>query len=169
MRSRKWFTRLFAIVTAGVLAAPMASLQAVVAGSVSGYVLNAAGRPLANLEVELFEAAGGQPVGRRLYAATTSLRGAWAFSGVAPGDYVVRLSVGRQQIGAPVSFERGQGVEGVTLVAPSTAALQTEAAGAAAAAASGGSTAAYVAAVVAAVAGAAVATLATDRIIKDAS
>ena len=136
------------IVVAALLAAGVPGYAAV-PGSVSGYALTATGQPLANAAVEIFEAAGGRPAGAALETARTGPGGAWTFSRLAPGDYVVRLNAGRQFIGVPVALDADDSVSGLRLVAPSLAAAQGQAGAAAAAAAGGGATTAVVVAGVA--------------------
>ena len=128
MASSRMRSRIAKLLAGALLATgvPMAQVQAAVAGEVSGHAVDAIGRPLANADVEIFEAAGGQPVGRSLHAARTDRGGAWAFQRMAPGDYVVRLTAGRQQIGVPVSLGPEESIAGLTIVAPAAAALQAE-------------------------------------------
>ena len=137
--SREQLSRVCCRVAAVVLSAALAvvglpglALEAAVPGSVSGRALNAAGRPIANGEVEIFQAVAGRPVGSTLHATTTDRAGAWAFDAVVAGDYVVRLTTGRQSAGVPVSLDAGMSVDGVTLIAPSAFALQEPGAAAAA-------------------------------------
>ena len=60
--------------------------QAAQQASISGEALDAGGRPLANIRVDLLEAAAGQPVGGVLQTTTTTSEGAWTFTSVEPGD-----------------------------------------------------------------------------------
>ena len=160
-----------AICVAAIAALLVASVPgyAAVPGSVSGYALTAAGQPLANAAVEIFEAVGGRPAGAALQTAATGPGGVWTFSRLAPGNYVVRLTAGRQFVGVPVALDADDSVSGLRLVAPSMAAaggaFQAQA-GAAAAAAGGGVNAALLA--VAGIVAAAAATSAV-LIVQDAS
>lgn len=114
--------RLAALMVAFAVGAPVASWGAAVPGrgSVSGQALDAGGRPLAHVRVELVEAVGVRPVGRVVRATATDTRGAWAFGRVPPGDYVARVALGGRTAGAAVSV-RGAGAEHVRIVAPSIA------------------------------------------------
>ena len=162
---------ILAVVLVGAVAAG-APGYAAAPGSVAGYALTATGQPLANAAVDIFEAAGGRPAGPALQTATTGAGGAFAFSRLAPGDYVVRLAAGRQLIGVPISLSGNGSIEGLRLVAPSMAAaggaFQAQAGAAAAAAGAGAGAATTAVVVAAAVVGAAVVT-STVLVAQDAS
>lgn len=154
--------RLTAWTLAFTVAVPAASSWGAVPvpGSVSGQALDAGGRPLAHVGVELVEAVGARPFGRVVRATATDAAGAWAFARVPPGDYVARITLGRQTAGVAVSV-RGV-AEHVRIVAPSIAgrAMQgTGAVGGVVTALGGGSVAAGVAVVGGIVSGATVATM----------
>ena len=89
------------------------------AGWVSGHALDAGGRPLAGRRVELVGALDGQPVGVTVQANVTDARGAWSFSDVPVGEYVVRMVHRGQTAGIPVSVTGDSGAPGVLIVAPS--------------------------------------------------
>lgn len=144
-------------------------------GSMAGQALSAVGQPVPNATVELFEAWTGRPLGGVLQSTVTDSGGGWQFTGVQPGDYIVRVTVGQQSVATPVSLAVEQALAGVQVVLPSTATAGAAAAGAGAAGAgaAGAGTAAGVAvgtkiAVGAAVAGAAAATAAIV-VVNDAS
>jgi hypothetical protein len=138
--------RLFRVSVAATLVGVLSGATPLLAGSagwVSGHALDAGGRPLASLTVELVEAWRGQPVGAPLRAKVTDGRGAWSFGSVPPGDYVVRVIARDRTAGVPVSVTEASGVAGVLIVTPSlpppaARSSQAVAAGAAAAAAGGG-------------------------------
>ena len=142
--------RLFRVSVAATLVGVLSGATPLLAGSagwVSGHALDAGGRPLASLTVELVEAWRGQPVGAPLRAKVTDGRGAWSFGSVPPGDYVVRVVTRDRTAGVPVSVTEASGVAGVLIVTPSLPptdlppterSSQAVAAGAAAAAAGGG-------------------------------
>ena len=146
--------RLFRASVAATLVVVLSGASPLLAGSagwVSGHALDAGGRPLASLTVELVEAWRGAPVGAPLRAKVTDGRGAWSFDSVPAGDYVVRVVVRDQAAGVPVSVTEASGVRGVLIVTPSLPPTerpsQAQGAAAAAAAAGGGGTAAVVAAI----------------------
>ena len=145
--------RLFRASVAATLVAALSGASPLLAGSagwVSGHALDAGGRPLASLTVELVEAWRGAPVGAPLRAKVTDGRGAWSFDSVPAGDYVVRVVVRDQAAGVPVSVTEASGVRGVLIVTPSLPPTErpSQAQGvAAAAAAGGGGAAATVAAI----------------------
>ena len=149
--------RPFRGLVAATLVAALSGASPLLAGSagwVSGHAVDAGGRPLASLTVELVEAIEGQPVGGPLQAKVTDGRGAWSFSSVPAGDYVVRVVVRDQTAGVPVSVTKASGVPGVLVVTPSlpSPALPSQAEEEEAAAAAGGggfSTAALVGALLA--------------------
>ena len=117
-----------ALVLAGLPAAP---LQAAAPGTVAGQVTSAVGQPLARVPVTLFPAANARPAGAAMRTEVTDASGGWAFSGLTPGDYYVRLTIGRHVIGEPVTISAAEGRDGVLLLAPSAALLQGQAAAAA--------------------------------------
>ena len=143
--------RLFRASVAATLVVGLSGASPLLAGSagwVSGHALDAGGRPLASLTVELVEAWRGEPVGAPLQAKVTDGRGAWSFGSVPAGDYVVRVVVRGQTAGVPVSVTEASGVGGVLIVTPSLPPTeQPSQAQGAAAAAGGGGTAAVVAAI----------------------
>ena len=96
--------------------------QAAQPGSIAGEALDAGGRPLANIPVELLQAAAGQPIGGVLQTTTTDSRGAWTFAYVEAGDYVVRIAISDQVAGIPVSLDPGAELSNLVIVAPSSAA-----------------------------------------------
>lgn len=102
--------------------------QAVQQGSIAGEALDAGGRPLANIPVELLQVVAGQPVGGAVQTTTTDSRGAWTFTDVEAGDYVVRIMAGGQVSGIPVVVTAGAAVTDQLIVAPSlaTTALQAQ-------------------------------------------
>ena len=102
---------------AGLSAA--SSLLAESAGRLAGQTIDAGGRPLAMLRVELLEARGGQPTGVPIQVNVTDGRGAWSFSSVPAGDYIVRAIHNSQVFGVPVSIADAAGVTDVLIVAPS--------------------------------------------------
>ena len=136
------------------------------AETVSGRALDAGGRPLANVRVELMEGDRAQFPGVIMQVTSTGMQGAWAFGPVPPGRYVVRIATGGRTTGVPVTVD-GRPVSNVVIVAPSIAAAAMQAtptAGGILGALGGGSTAIGAAVVTAIAAGATVAVLAaTDR------
>lgn len=128
--------------------------QAAQQGSIAGEALDAGGRPLANIPVELFHAVAGQPVGGALQTTVTDSRGGWAFTSVVAGDYIVRIMLSGQVAGIPVVVTAGAAVTDQLIVAPSLATTSLQAVGAAGALSTGaiaGVIAAVVGGVVAAV------------------
>ena len=85
-------------------------------GAISGETLDAGGRALVNLRVELVQA------GEVVQSTTTGSRGEWSFTNVAPGDYVVRMVINGQVAGSRVSLTPGQTIARALIVAPSAAA-----------------------------------------------
>ncbi len=85
-------------------------------GMIAGEAVDAGGRPLANQRVELVQG------GVVLQSTTTGVRGEWRFSGVLPGEYVVRMVINGQVAGIRVSVAPGQTIEHALIVAPSAAA-----------------------------------------------
>ena len=121
MRTRK---SIAAILVFGltVMGAPVSLMaQGVQQGSVSGEALDAGGRPLANIRVELFEAINRQPLGVALQTTLTGSQGDWTFTHVDPGEYVVQIVVNGHIAGIPVSVGAGTMLGGVLIVAPSAA------------------------------------------------
>ncbi|MCY4634706.1 MAG: carboxypeptidase-like regulatory domain-containing protein [Acidobacteria bacterium] len=114
--------RLFRASVAAALVAVLIGafpLVAESAGWVSGHALDAGGRPLAGQRVELVGALQGQPVGVPVQANVTDARGAWSFSDVPAGEYVVRMVHRGRTAGVPVSVTGESGAPGVLIVAPS--------------------------------------------------
>ena len=114
--------RLFRVSVAATLVGVLSGATPLLAGSagwVSGHALDAGGRPLASLTVELVEAWRGAPIGAPLRAKVTDGRGAWSFGSVPPGDYVVRVIARDRTAGVPVSVTEASGVAGVLIVTPS--------------------------------------------------
>lgn len=109
---------------------PVPALPAQTTSAVEGRVVDAAGRPLRDLVVEIFAAEGGQPVGAALQAGVTDAQGTWAFSGLTPGEYVVQAVSGASSFGVPVTVGAAP-LLGVQMLAPS--AFAAAASGAAAA------------------------------------
>lgn len=95
--------------------------QAAQQGSIGGEALDAGGRPLAYVAVELLQAVAGQPVGSVLQTTVTDSSGAWNFANVEAGDYVVRIIVSGEIAGLSVSLGPGAGLSSLVIVAPSTA------------------------------------------------
>lgn len=112
------FRAAVAVALASVVSGPP-PLLAESPGRVSGHVIDAAGRPLPSLRVEFLEALRGQPLGVPLQAQLTDGRGAWSFSGVPAGNYVVRMVDRDRTVGVPVSVAESSGLTGVLIVAPS--------------------------------------------------
>jgi hypothetical protein len=116
--------RVLAVLLVGMVATlgvPLAAAQApasgrAAAGTISGEAMDAGGRPVVNQRVELVQS------GVILQSTTTGPRGEWAFVGVAPGDYIVRLVVNGQVTGIRVALGPGQAVTDAVIVAPSAAA-----------------------------------------------
>jgi len=105
-----------------VMGAPVSLMaQGVQQGSVSGEALDAGGRPLVNVQVELFEAINRQPLGVALQTTLTGSQGDWTFTHVDPGEYVVQIVVNGHIAGIPVSVGAGTMLGGVLIVAPSAA------------------------------------------------
>ena len=114
--------RLFRAALALALAATLSGappLLAESAGRVSGQVVDAAGRPLPSLRVELIKAFRGRVVGVPLQVNVTDGRGAWSFGGVPDGDYVVRAVYRDRTSGVPVSVVEASEAAGVLIAAPS--------------------------------------------------
>ena len=110
-----------------VMGAPlglMAQVPGVQQGVISGEAVDAGGRPLPNIRVQLLEAAGGgQSLRVVLQATLTGSQGEWTFTNVEPGEYVVQIVVNDHVAGIPVSVGAGAMVGGVLIVAPSAVAL----------------------------------------------
>ena len=105
----------------GVLVCAASNAPARTLGTVSGQATDAAGRPLANVRVELLE--GGASLrwpGRVVQATLTGVQGAWTFGRVPSGQYVVRVMVGGHAAGVPVTVG-SRPVDRVLVVAPSAA------------------------------------------------
>ena len=145
----------------------VAPLLADSAGRVSGYALDAGGRPLSGRRVELVRAMQGQAVGVSVQANVTDARGAWSFSSVPFGEYVVRMVYRDRTAGVRVSVTEASGELGVLIVEPSLPSLEGVSQGqvAPAAAGTGGVTTFAVAAAtaVAAAVAAAVVVVARDE------
>jgi hypothetical protein len=135
-------------------------LLAETAGRVSGHALDAGGRPLAHLPVQLVESPQGAPAGVPVRTVVTDGGGAWSFGAVPVGEYVVRVVDRGRTTGLPVSVTDASGASGLVIVAPSLLssgpAPQAQGAAAGAAAGAGVSTTAIVVGAVAAAAAAAV-------------
>lgn len=131
-------------------------LLAETAGRVSGHVLDAGGRPLARVTVELVKGAASQSLGTAVRTEVTDGAGVWSFGAVPVGEYVVRVAHRGRTTGLPVSVTDASGASGLVIVAPSLLSSgpipQAQVAAAAAGAGAGASTAAIVAGVVAAAA-----------------
>ena len=151
MRKAGVFVLILGLMSLGTPAGLFA--QAAQQGSIAGEALDAGGRPLANIPVELLQAVAGQPVGGAVQTTTTDSRGAWTFTNVEAGDYVVRILASGQVAGIPVVVTAGVAVTGQLIVAPSlaTTSLQLGSAGALSTGAIVGIIAAVVGGVVAAV------------------
>ena len=134
----------FRVLVASLLVAILTGVPPLLAaaGSVAGHALDAGGRPLADLRIELVEAIQGRALGRTLRARLTDDRGAWSFRGVPAGEYVVRMVDRNRTVGVPVSVTTASGAAGVVIVAPSLVSAEgvpeAQVAGTAAAAAAGG-------------------------------
>ena len=102
-----------ASLTFGVPAAALA--QSVQTGSVSGEVVDAGGRSMPGLRVELVHA------GQVIQTTTTAGRGAFTFANVAPGDYIVRMQANGQTAGVRTTVLAGVAANAM-IVAPSAAA-----------------------------------------------
>ena len=144
MRTLVALTAGVAVVLCAPPGAPARALE-----TVSGQALDAGGRPLANVRVELVEDVRPRSLGPALRATVTGVQGAWAFGRVSPGRYVARVALGGHTAGVPVRVGPGP-VDHVLIVAPSIASPSMQAAPIAGLGAlGGGSTAAVVATVVA--------------------
>ena len=87
-------------------------LLAATAGSVSGQALDAVGRPLAGVRIELVHAVESRPVGVPARVQRTDAQGAWSFGSVPAGEYVVRMSHRDRTTGVPVSVADSTGAPG---------------------------------------------------------
>lgn len=87
--------------------------------TLSGMVADAGGRAVVSQTVELVQD------GQIVQSATTGSRGEWAFTNVAPGDYVVRVVINGQVSGIRATVTAGQAVANALIVAPSAAAPST--------------------------------------------
>ena len=137
------------------------------AGTVSGQVLDAGGRPLASVRVELVEGHGSRSSGSVVQVTSTGAHGAWAFDRVPRGEYVARMALNGHMAGVPVTVGESP-VGRVLIVAPSIATASMQGAAAPAggflATLGGGSTAVGAAMVAVLAAGATVGVLAaTDH------
>ena len=145
-------------------------LLAATAGPVSGHALDAGGRALAGVRIELVRATQDRPVGLPARVQRTDAQGAWSFRSVPAGEYVVRMTHGDRSTGVPVSVSDGTGARGVVIVAPSLPSLerfsQAQAAAGAAAAAGGGTSAGAIVAGVLFATAAAVAVTSIDVIVQ---
>ena len=113
---RKVLTLALVIIAASFGASAGTFAQTPQLGGVSGELVDAGGRALANERVELVQA------GVAVQTATTGNRGEWSFAGVAAGDYVVRVSINGQTAGIRVTVAAGQPVAGALIVTPAAAA-----------------------------------------------
>ena len=111
-----------AYVILGLSMAGAAGVQAAASGAVAGLALDAIGRPLAGVAVDLVEIAGVRAAGYASRTTVTDAGGAWRFHSVAPGDYVVRIAPAGQVAGVPVTVAGAATVGDVLIVAPSAAA-----------------------------------------------
>lgn len=85
-------------------------------GTIAGEAVDAGGRGLPGLRVELVQA------GVVVQTTTTGLSGAYAFTNVPAGDYVVRVVVNEMPAGIRVSLAPGGRVADATIVVPSAVA-----------------------------------------------
>ena len=90
--------------------------QAAQVGTIAGEAVDAGGRGAASQRVELVQQ------GVVLQSTTTRLGGAYSFSNVAPGDYVVRVMIKGVPSGIRVSLTGTNAVTNATIVMPSAAA-----------------------------------------------
>ena len=90
--------------------------QAAQVGTISGEAVDAGGRGAASQRVELVQQ------GVVLQSTTTRSGGAFSFSNVAPGDYVVRVMINGVPSGIRVSLTGTNAVTNATIVMPSAAA-----------------------------------------------
>ena len=97
---------------------PAPALPAQATSAVQGRVVDAAGRPLRDLTVQIFAAEGGQPVGSALQVGVTDAQGTWAFSGLTPGEYVIQAVSGASSFGVPVTVGAAPTL-GLQMLAPS--------------------------------------------------
>jgi hypothetical protein len=86
------------------------------AAAVSGQVVDASGRGAVGQRVELVE------YGAVMQTTNTTSRGAFTFTSVPSGDYVVRTMVNSTPAGIRVSVNPGVSVTNATIVLPSVAA-----------------------------------------------
>lgn len=84
--------------------------------SLTGRVVDVSGRAIAGQRVELLRGTQIVSVG------TTSLSGMWMFPSIAPGTYVVRMTLNGKVAGVRVTVGAGQALAGTLIVAPATAA-----------------------------------------------
>ena len=90
--------------------------QAAQVGSISGEAVDAGGRGAVSQRVELVQQ------GVVLQSTTTRSGGAFSFSNVGPGDYVVRVMIKGVPSGIRVSLTGTNAVTNATIVMPSAAA-----------------------------------------------
>lgn len=106
--------------TMASLGAPIGLAAQAVGGAISGTVLDAGGRALVNQRVELVA----QPSSQVVQTTVTGSRGTWTFTGVAPGEYNVRLVANNGQVsGIRVSLAPSGAVTNALIVAPSAVAM----------------------------------------------
>ena len=113
---------IFALITGCIVAALTVppGLSARSLGTVSGQALDAGGRPLANVRMELVEGGRTRSLGRVVQETLTGVQGGWTFGRVPRGEYVVRMGLGGHTTGVQVEVgERPLGP--VVVVAPSIA------------------------------------------------
>lgn len=108
------------LIVAGI---PLTTLRAAGPSSIAGHVHVGARRGIADVRVELLEAVSGRPVGTPLLVTTTDSRGAWAFNGLAPGDYVLRVVECGYMSGLPVTLSSGETTAALILDLPVAALL----------------------------------------------
>ena len=102
------FRALIATTLAGSLSGAVLLLAAT-AGPVSGNVLDAGGRPLAGVRIELVHSVESRPVGVPARVQRTDAQGAWSFRSVPAGEYVVRMSQHDRTSGVPVAVADSTG------------------------------------------------------------
>lgn len=90
--------------------------QVAKAGSISGEAVDAGGRGVVGQRVELVQD------GIVVQATTTGARGAFSFSNLAVGDYIVRVMINGTPAGVRVSLTGRNAVTNATIVTPAVAA-----------------------------------------------